>query len=461
MLASLLSIRATREVKTTSYFQGIISFGFKENATYSVNVSTNATKLIVGWMSKSEWKNATAMRINTSANNFVENYNLSKIYQIQSFDNTNPYLLLAGNISVKDAYYLYVFAFDDKYNFVKIEYNLTNPNGLLDFRYENLLITAPVMAAISGILLAFWLINWLRNFNVQIYIHYVFTAVFILTFANNVAYVISVARNNVSETNIFPFIILFFSHAFKEIIFSFAIVLAASGWCILVDSIKIYELIICIVLSSAYIGAKLVQEYCNFEGVARIITDVIFFISLSAYSIKLIIYTQQASLMIWAHMIAIRNAGIDPTTTPVQKKHAMYISFEIALIVYTISILVKFCVVEFGPVGWLNTFVDQALDQVISFMLAWIFRIRDRENNGYSAIEESMEHVDDMQLSEIEAATNNEADLHNGIEWRPGMQLPGRPNIITQPSQQQITLESPDGEQNLTATNITSENTTV
>lgn len=455
MFVSLLLLRKKADVHTTEWMTGIASFGFKEQGTYEISFSGDAPMLIVGLANSTEWKSIVKQNITDSASKYIENYNLSAIYKVLSFNtSSSSELYLNGTISVKDAYTLYVFSFDMPFHDIKYSAVFTNQNGLLDYRYENLLITAPIFLATIGILTGLWLFNWFRNFNVQIYIHYIFTAVFILAFLNDFAYYIYIVRANKSDTDLIPFIFCFLTYIIKDIVFSFAIILAASGWCILIDSIKIKELIICIILSALFIGAKIVNEFCSFTGPAAIATGIIFTVSLIVYATKLVQYTHTASTLIFAHMLAIKNAGIDPTTTPVQKKLAMYVSFEFILIGYCLTFLIKFCVDEFAPVGWYGDFTDQLLDTIILYCLAFIFRIRDKDNNGYSVIEENMEKVDDLQLSEIEAVSQNEADLHNGIEWRPGMQLPGRPNIIREPVQQQITLESPDGEQSLTATSF-------
>ena len=34
-------------------------------------------------------------------------------------------------------------------------------------------------------------------------------------------------------------------------------------------------------------------------------------------------------------------------------------------------------------------------------------------------------------------------DMHGGIEWKPGMALPSRPNIVDKPTT--VTLETPEG----------------
>ena len=79
------------------------------------------------------------------------------------------------------------------------------------------------------------------------------------------------------------------------------------------------------------------------------------------------------------------------------------------------------------------------------FILGFIFRIRDVDAGGYYAIGANGDDSapEEFVLADIERLEHEgDEPINGGIEWKPGMALPNKPNIVKTTT---ITLEMPEG----------------
>ena len=130
-------------------------------------------------------------------------------------------------------------------------------------------------------------------------------------------------------------------------------------------------------------------------------------------------------------MYVISREGINPTTTPIYKKHIIYTLFKHILAIY-FSYCVAIMSLELADV--LNFWVKDMLNLIervgILVALSVLFCIRKVDCNLYtkindakSANEVNSQILDDFEINSYE----NYSDL---MDWEEGMQLPPPPKII-------------------------------
>ena len=447
MFLSLLSVRY--KGKATSYQPFVYhkSFGFHENGFYNVTISdVNVSKLFVGLMSTSEYQsfNDTIVVEDDHCNESIDSF--SSISTLFDFENSaENSLTFAGTITKEDVYYLYYYSCTGQAFSFNYQIHFGNPNGGLDYRSEPLLYTTPAFLGIITILFVVWILNWLLNFKVQIYIHYCFTATFFFTFLNSVADLIDVQTQNVEGNTTISFIFYFVTLIIKYIFLLSTMLLCAKGWCIIVDTIKVSELFLSVIYSGITIGTIFILYFSYVpNSIFVLIIVILACISFGLYFYKLLKSISDVNMQIFAHMLTIRNAGIDPNTTPLKKKKDMYNQFYYAFFLFCILVCVQLFMSSFPSTSyWIQPFVWQLSDTTILLILGYIFRIRDVEAGGYYAITGTNDDVEEIALADLERLEHENGGMEGGVEWKPGMPLPSRPNIVMKP--QSVTIESPEG----------------
>jgi hypothetical protein len=225
--------------------------------------------------------------------------------------------------------------------------------------------------------------------------------------------------------------------------FCLTFLLATKGWCIIRDDIPLREFIACACYSLAFIclGAP---ALCLNEGPLQIASLFLTLIFVVLFIRELFSSVNDASLRIVAHLLAISNAGIDPETTPIYKKHKMYQRLHSAIVLGCVLLLLKVTMVLIVPLDfWIDEVITDGI--VITGLAAFaaIFRLREVEVFGYDVIEENDRN--EYSLAEIESARGDFG--HGGRKWESGMRLPLMPNLVEERTveDQLVVLSGPQG----------------
>ena len=456
MFLALLCTRRKGSVTTEDNLNLFSTFGFQEGGTFSLKIKTEAESVIFGLLSDNQLNYTTADNVTEEFMKtdwhptFYKNYNSSASPEKED--------ILTGNITEKGVYTPFIISLDNASYSFDFEFVFHNKDFFMDYRSKPLLITAPIMMCANIVITALWLLNWFCNFGVQIYIHYIFTAQFIVSVLSNVTYFIYVMCLKTTDNVTVAAGFYVFFDLMRAITILIVFLLAAKGWGIIVDTIKFKDLILSLVMSTLSAIFLLLVDFPGLSITWNSIICLLALITLGIYIYQLTKAIEVSSLMITAHMMVIQNAGIDPTTTPVQKKQDMYTHFHYAFIAYLVLILIRLGVSLFsGTDYWINSFLAQLFDTIQLVLIGIIFRIRDKDNDGYTIIGDS--NGEEFVLSDIETARQDNENP-NGIEWKPGMKLPSRPVIVKAPTV--AILETPEGveEVNVTIKDNTTETMT-
>ena len=442
----LLSLRSsTLYSKLSTPFVSLVDFGFEAGGNYQINIFHSSKPIIFGLINDDQYDAIENEAAKFDKEEYCGEAPTTNFSVIQHYVPANSALVsITGTIQTKNVYHLFVFnCEDDKFN-VKYSYSFSNPNSKLDYREYPSLIEYPVAIAIYCILMILWIINWIINKRLKIYIHFILSAAFILAFISSIARygALKYADANhysIGIQSIFIVIDLLFSIG----LFIF-IVLASKGWCIVRETIKFSELILAIVFTVGYLICQTVYAYTSF-GTYDLIVILLMIIFIALYVWQLISAINSATLHIRAHLLAIQNAGIDAKTTPIWQKNIMYNMLQWSIIVFLFLIIIHIFVDYFlSNVQWVDGFLYDIQNITILVLLGINFRLRGPDaENGYTMIQENDE-FNEFMLSDIEGINLNSREFQTGgTPWQSGMKLPGQPQIVQTPSI--ATLETPDG----------------
>jgi hypothetical protein len=291
------------------------------------------------------------------------------------------------------------------------------------------------------LLLTYWFVNWIRHFSVQIWIHYLLTSVFVSSFLYQIARIAELSVLDQADTAHGLEILRVFVRVIAEIAFFAAILLLAKGWCIIRDSLPLGEILSSLVYSMGFIAFRLILAYVSTDDLTTALL-LLMTLSLILFMRALIASTNDATMHILAHLLAIANAGINPRTTPIYHKHELYKRFHVCLLGGCVGVLLYMGASVFFPLPFT---ADEALADVIVYAvllaLCIIFRLRESGSLSYARIAES---GGEIALADLESVSVNSDQLSGGRAWEEGMRLPGMPEIVST-AQATVVLASPDG----------------
>jgi hypothetical protein len=160
----------------------------------------------------------------------------------------------------------------------------------------------------------------------------------------------------------------------------------------------------------------------------------------------LVISSNDATMHIVAHLLAIRNAGINPQTTPIFQKHKMYRRFQFVVLIGSVGMLMYAFVtmlfnLDFFPLEVLG----DSLIAIVMTLLAIVFRLRATAAVSYGRIGDG--GMQEILLSDLTGVDVRQ--LGGGRDWVDGMDLPAQPEIIREAHAPEVAtdvvLASPDG----------------
>lgn len=447
----LLAYKYTYRASINGEFVGVENFGFQANGTYSFSVKDSTQPIIFGILPNSQYKSIS--KANPSKEDYCPS-NLSDPTSKPKVDFSPSQILLLegeektlrGQVDTESVYVFFYFSCGSSKYSATYSAEFSNPNTKLDTREFPLLILDPISIGIYAVLLTLWLINWIMNCRLKIYIHFILSAVFILatlTSAARYGVLMDSAKHHTRMS--VQWIFILFNLLFLFGIFLF-ILLASKGWCIIRESIKFTELILAIVFTLLFLILQTINDYGRI-GKYDFIIVLFMILFLVLYVWQLISSLNSATLHIRAHLLAIGNAGIDARTTPIWQKYLMYQFLQWTIIVLCLLLIVYIIVTYiFEDLIWLSTLLADVQNIVVLILLGINFRLRSKDaQNGYQMIEEPLEEQFDTSQFALQDIENmNIDDLQTGGKtWESGMPLPRPPQIIETPAI--VTLESPDG----------------
>jgi len=420
-----------------------MSYGFKVGGRFEIYVNkSNANEIRIGWLTEDQ--NDFLRRINGIQDSICNRSYISGINTTFTWNSTTlqETRSFSQQINESGIYYLYYLSCITNQYYFDINVFATNPDSLLDSRWDVYFQIVHYFVIALFLVVVFWIGNWFMHFSAQIGLHYFFTSSFIFIFLKRLFkyYYLQQQKTNDSVT-VLTILFIIFSICADVSLYT-ALLLAAKGWCIIRDSIKLCDIFLCLIYSAVFITITYVTEYFHISSDLQLFLMLIQFVSLALYIKELIMSIEDASFHILAHLLSISNSGVDPESTPIYRKHMMYQHFQWTVITYCCLILISLMVSMFVEPGFSTSeIMSIIIDIVLLVLIIIIFRIREKDANGYMMFGEGNQ---EFTLTDLEGISVDGNEIRRGdTKWNEGMDLPGSPSVVASPSV--ATIESPDG----------------
>lgn len=449
LLLSLINYRYLNKIDSSTNIAALPDFGFEKDARFEVQLqdkTSDAYAYIL--LTKSEYKRFKKESVN-SCSQITNSTYLSYL--------SSKEMEASGKIQEKGVYTPIIMACDAAKVKVKLLEIYHNTDSYQDYRWNGVLIAKPITLLIFVFILVFWFINWFLHFHVQIWIHYFLTACFVLSVIDDSIrlFELSVLHKSDYDKGLTG-LRIFFNVVFQACLYG-TFLLIAKGWCIIRDSLPLKEIVLSMTYSVVYIATNSVIQYAE-VGKAIIFFFIVSIIAAILFIRELIISVNKATMCVYAHLLVISNAGIDPKTTPIYRKLNMYHTFTFIFIGAISAMLVYLIVYIFVEIPFV---VEETLTDILEIFvvtaLCWIFRLQGKSPTGYDMIQpDEDENPGELSLAEIESIPDLNTPLNRGGRvWQEGMPLPAPPYLVRQPAPQiqtvanEIVLDSPDGQNTL------------
>ena len=339
--------------------------------------------------------------------------------------------------SINEPYKIYVYgclsAFPDDFS---IEFYFDNDWGYLNPELFPIMIISFIEALYYLIVLILWLINRHHHPLIVTKLNAIFVFVSaIMVIGSALGGLMLFFINTVVKFAVDSLVLNIFSDIFKTCRFMALLVLTlyiASGVSIVHDSIELRFHIIIYAFSFLFSCVEFISSL-SFSLIFET-TSIAFIISLAVllvlfYMIFAFIFTSwctKAMRILGLHLYAIREAGIDPLTTPSYKKYEMLKKVRIlALFLFVIELLSCIVYNSMNSSFWVVYLILSIIQAIVFGILCYLCRARRAMASTYFD-DESAYIVSDDSLPPTNEADQENA-THNLQRWEFGKPLPPMP----------------------------------
>jgi hypothetical protein len=434
-----LALRHTARANYAKHFASIADFGFYPGGELSVSVSNPDT--------------ARLIRVNLAVfarHNYSEWY--SQCYFNGTWDQcdskkaithlkvnvTSTPVSLNFTVPVKDVYYIVSqHCLAHRTGSYLIEATFVNPGGQhLDWRdLPSLKILKVVIGVFSG-LLVMWIgvVFVKRRKFLPIHVYCGLINGFYLCFL--IFHLVSLNKaQTTDDSTVFGYLRSAFEFTYDTVLFV-TLVFASGGWGLLNVELTISDIVKAVLSVTIFIGASFAQFVFSQELVqaglmiAEVGAGISIWYLLHANS-------ETAQNRIKAHLLAIRNDGIVPISTPIYQKFLLYqIFLNIAVMAFLSFLMVNVFLSIIRSDGWIIALTNNVFQFVIIVTLMVLFRPRGRTIDEYMQPDGAMDGQTRGEVALDELTGFEVEDAQEGMrEWEEGMDLPLQPLVVSSRSQ--------------------------
>ncbi|OHT08664.1 hypothetical protein TRFO_22750 [Tritrichomonas foetus] len=397
-------------------------FGFDENGTYSIDVDIPPDfqqHLQLSFLDSEGYR-----KISVS---FFPPLVCDMDYPKYDINFTNH--IFNGTIENKTTLYPFLLRCEENiFSYIDITATVTykNPTTYLDNRLVTGISSQMAMSIIFFTFSIIWIVNWILNFKYQIGLHYCLTATILsVMFYHAIRFCELKQLDKSDDSKGFTGARITFKWISASI-FAFFLLLAAHGFCVVVDTISRKKVLLSAFYSAFFIGCMSFLLYYNY-GSNRNILMIFTLISAVLYGHELIVNLSHASYQLVALLLAASNSGL-PTGTPIFLKNDLYLHFQRILLAILLLVMTYLAINSFSyaiPL-WAIEFIGQSMELGILLSLAYLFRLRKSSHSDYHHIDDGIEG-DDIPLR----------TLDNPADYISGGPSPTQPLLIQTPSGEQ------------------------
>jgi hypothetical protein len=417
MLIVLLLLRITKkEFSFSGRLDSPANFGFTKEGRYVLTVhSSSFDPLVFGLMVKQDYDDLLLDDFNETA--------IPNLTDIQAIY-TDSEVALTGDIPLRAVYRVFLTTGRTTPYTVTLSADFWNGNSRLDYRAMNALVEQPLALVFFVVLLVIWLVNWAMNCGTGIYLHYCLTSVISLAVVSRVVRLIFLFVTNKSDLLIGAQVVSILFMLLFHIDLWFVLILCAKGWCIVRQRIRIGELTRAIIIAAIFLIIQSVVDNIVLARTANVLMLVAMIVALLLYAREIIHSSRVAFQYIYAYLLEISNAGIDPESTPVWHKAKMFTRFQYCILAYCSLLLGQMIISGVVPdYPWVGGLLEDITDLGIIIGLGIVFRLKEPRSNAYALINDA---EPELVLEDIEEVKKKRL-IKGGRQWETGMSLPPPP----------------------------------
>lgn len=405
------------------------SFGFLPNATFNFTVLANVsdqTTIILGLLTENE--HSYTFSVDYDLDMICSgNMSFGEINSTQRFRNHR--ISWVGKIRTQKVLHpVFMSCHNDTFDFTSI-LDFQNIKSCLDYRRIPMLKSKFYVVGGYGVMLIVSLYNYIYFYKHGKPLHLMITLSLMISIASSIlSYFRLKHENTTDQLASIQYISEAFSFVGNVIMFT-TMILAARGWGLLSEKISLKNVVRTILVTMVFFSLITYSQYADVHLFQVVLTFII--LVLIVVLLRLVVFSiNEAELLILAHLYVISQSGIDPSSTPVYKKHHIYQVYQNSVISYfTVSILKLISVLFLELDFWVADLIEEISNIMMYFVLIWCFRIRRVDTNGYSLIGKAGRV---LTMNDLENISVDDRQIHNHdlLQWEDGMTLPPPPDLL-------------------------------
>lgn len=443
LLLSILGLvnKAFYKMKAQFGVQTSLAYGFESGGQANISITNSDTAMVFGIMTMEEYEAMPGGPLKMSS---YCGYDPEKrITTYQAFVDSPPGNNTLSVIIDKKAVYVpfYMLCYDVAGVYFaqwEGEISFKNKNGWLDYRWGPAKIYEPILIVIQVCILVAWLINWFMHLTLKIKIHFLITAAFATgSISQCIVYLSLLISDAEGATpgglSVMGYLI---SLLYNAALFGF-LLLAVNGWYIVKQKLDMKKMtagwayMICYLISLLISGisSSLFGLFMSFVGI----------MCLFGYLWTLLRDIKETIRSVLAHLVVIRENGIDPKTTPIYRKHQLMQLLNKVIIGYIcLKVVYLMFMLYSGEITYYSYLIDGLIDSLLWCFMAWIFHLRKDYAVNYLVIDETADENGvtptyspaEYQLEDLENMTLESPELEGGHEYVYGTPLPPQPMVM-------------------------------
>jgi len=430
ILSFLLAWRTTYTVNSLFDYT-FKDYGFYSNGTYEYEISIenpSTSKYFELYMfTRDEYRNSWVFDCGMQAKYLTKRIILSE-----------PTIKINGTISDQVVLYpVFISCVPDAvpYEF-QIKVFFKNPTTFLDYREVPCLWIKPTILVVYTVIYSVWiLISIIKRhvhtkLNIFLYILY---SLYLLyqVFDYSVLKKQGETGDAISLIRIFDVVQVLY-----ETILLSIIIIASSGWCIIMTELTWQKVSLSILYPFIFFSCNIIPEWVNM----RMWFFIIVILQLGALTMicrEIYLNLLDAENRIKAHLVVISRSGFDPTTTPIFIKHEMYNDMIYIIIgSFFAYLMIMIILLFFYAPFWIKDMCVSVFQIYIFCALSYLYRSRGNDIDEYMKADDNTNDDDERMQVRLEDLDNDVLHSNGKMQWRTGAKLPREPRISSSPSKE-------------------------
>ncbi|KAJ3434463.1 hypothetical protein M0812_01575 [Anaeramoeba flamelloides] len=400
-------------------------YGFEKGGTIesSVDFSPEMSKIFYLVCTKDEYTNlVTRSEDNICADLTNNDLNCNTTIQL---DSSGDEIKLTSN---KNDIFLFLMANCERDATIDytIEYTYLNPDGEhLSTVYQPLPKIYLAFFIIFLVMMFGWFINWVKHRDQKIGLHKVLTIIMVFKIITFLLWFLlwSDYSKQGKPSNIY-IAITYIVSGILQLMFYMALLYIAKGWSILRPKLKSDErasilLVVLILVISIQIQTLF--------GSGTVVFLFFFVMAIAYFAILRMLFVSTAKNVdgLLIQMLLVREAGINPKTTPFYSKYHLFLNFKKYILIYIIlSIFVALTGLFLTYYPYLTILFSSIVDLIFYCGIGWTFKLQSY-NELFDQPETTEQEIPQEYLEEEYRPDFGEATKGDKLkQWEKGMALP-------------------------------------